>query len=67
MKFRVINGTPAPAGPRQRARASADRNRPHCTTCGGHEYITARNGRTSAKLCVGCLMQGRRREMSVRD
>lgn len=68
-RFRVIDGTPAPDTPaervRRRMRESADKRRPHCTSCGGHEYIVAQNGRARAKLCVVCLMQGRRREMTV--
>lgn len=68
MTLRLIHGTPPPDTPaervRKRARESADRNRPRCTSCGGHEYITAKNGRTNTKLCVVCLTQGRRREMT---
>lgn len=55
--------TPA-VGVRKRARAAAVKCRPYCGTCGGAEYIVARTGNVSAKLCLGCLTQGRRREMT---
>lgn len=68
MTLRLVPPSKPPDTPtervRKRVRASADRNRPRCTSCGGHEYITAKNGRASAKLCVVCLTQGRRREMT---
>lgn len=61
-KFRVIQGGPdtSPAGKvRSRVRASA-RDWPHCPHCGGREVIAAKIGNVSNKLCVVCLMQGRR-------
>jgi len=67
MSLRLVPPSPPPASERvrKRVRATADRNRPRCTSCGGHEYIVAQNGRVRTKLCVVCLMQGRRREMIV--
>jgi len=67
-KFRLIHGTPPPDTPaeqvRQRVKRSAMVHLPSCTSCGGHEYITARIGKQTSKLCVVCLTQGRRREMT---
>lgn len=68
-KFRVIDGTPAPDTPaeqvRSRMRASRHKHIPSCSSCGGHEYVTARSGNVYTKLCVICLTQGRRREMDA--
>jgi len=67
-KFRVIDGTPAPDTPGERVRkrtvASRAIYKPSCSSCGGHEYVTARHGNTRSKLCIICLTQGRRREMT---
>lgn len=67
MRLRIVPpSAPPPAEKvRKRTRASSDRSRPRCTSCGGHEYVTAKNGRTQAKLCLACLMAGRRREMAA--
>ena len=63
MKFHVIQGTPAPDDPlnrvKKRVRQSA-RDWPACPHCGGRETITASIGNVKNKLCVVCLMQGRR-------
>jgi hypothetical protein len=64
-KFRVIQGGPdtSPAGQvRKRIKQSA-RDWPHCPNCGGRETITASIGNVRTKLCVVCLMQGRRVEI----
>jgi len=61
-KFRVIDGKPdaSPAGQvRRRARQSA-RDWPCCSACGGRETIVASTGNVKNKLCVVCLLQGRR-------
>jgi len=67
-RFRVIDGTPPPDSPaervRQKMRKSRNSHAPSCSSCGGSEYINARSGNASAKLCVVCLTQGRRREMT---
>jgi len=67
MSLRLVPPSPPPASERvrKRVRETTDRNRPRCMSCGGHEYVVAQNGRTRTKLCVVCLMQGRRREMTV--
>lgn len=61
-KFRVIEGRPdaSPAGAvRKRVRQSA-RDWPACSHCGGREVVAAKIGNVSNKLCVACLLQGRR-------
>jgi len=67
-KFRVIPGTPPPDSPAERVRkkvvASRAKYKPSCSSCGGSEYITSRHGNVHTKLCVICLTQGRRREMT---
>lgn len=66
--FHVIEGGPPPDSPaeevRARLRAKKQPGTPQCGTCAGREYVVARVGRTQTKLCVVCLMQGRRREMA---
>ena len=68
-KFHVIEGGTPPDSPaeevRVRLRKTRQRGIPQCGTCAGREYVTARTGRVSTKLCVICLMQGRRREMNT--
>lgn len=61
-KFRVIEGKPdtSPAGQVRRRMRESARPWPHCPSCGGREYITASAGNVRNKLCVICLMQGRR-------
>lgn len=65
--FRVIEGTKAPDTPAERVRAKhrarRQPNMPQCSHCAGREYITAKIGNVSNKLCVTCLMQGARRVM----
>jgi hypothetical protein len=67
-RFRVIDGTPPPDSPAERVRQKVRKGRasykPSCSSCGGHEYVSARNGNTNTKLCLICLMDGRRREMT---
>lgn len=61
-KFGLVQGKKddSPAGKvRERMRQSA-RPWPHCPHCGGRETITARIGNVRNKLCVACLVQGRR-------
>ena len=61
-KFRVIDGRPdaSPAGAvRKRARKSS-RDWPACSHCGGRETVPAKIGNVKNKLCVACLLQGRR-------
>lgn len=66
--FRVIDGGPPPDSPAERVRAKARKRRqpnlPQCSHCAGREYVTAKIGGVSNKLCVVCLMQGQRRVMS---
>jgi len=60
--FHVIDGRPdeTPAGKvRKRTRQSA-RDWPACPHCGGRETVPAKIGNVSNKLCVACLLQGRR-------
>lgn len=68
-KFRVIDGTPPPDTPIERVRQKMRKSRiqaiPSCSSCGGHEYVTARTGNITTKLCLTCIMQGRRREMDT--
>jgi hypothetical protein len=62
-KFRVIHGSPAPDNPAERARKrtrQSARDWPACRACGGREVIVAKIGNVSNKLCVCCLMVGRR-------
>lgn len=61
-KFRVVEGRPdtSPAGQvRKRIRKSA-RDWPACVACGGRETVVAAIGNVKNKLCVACLMGGRR-------
>lgn len=58
-KFRVIDGGP-PEGAKKRARAKRIRDMPRCRNCGGGETLVATIGNVRSKLCVICLMQGRR-------
>lgn len=66
-KFRVIDGTPPPDTPAERVRAKVRKAKlphlPQCSSCSGVEYVIGTVGKRRAKLCVICLMQGRRREM----
>ena len=60
--FYVIEGKPdtSPAGGvRKRVRQFA-RDWPACSHCGGREVVAASVGNVKNKLCVCCLMQGRR-------
>ncbi len=60
--LRLITGKPdaSPAGKvRRRVRESA-RDWPACPSCGGRETIVASTGNVKNKLCVVCLLQGRR-------
>lgn len=61
-KFQLIDGRPdasAAGQVRKRVRESA-RDWPKCPRCGGRETITASVGNVKNKLCVVCLMGGRR-------
>lgn len=68
--LRAVPAEPDPLNPaanarkRKRQREAKQAALPHCGTCTGREYIEARVGATKTKLCVACLAQGRRREMS---
>ncbi|HWS73666.1 MAG TPA: hypothetical protein VN324_00860 [Quisquiliibacterium sp.] len=74
-KLKVVRTELTPAAEvRRKARAHAKpRGMIACPSCGGREYVNARTGAlevdgravagTSARLCVVCLMQGRRVEM----
>ena len=44
---------------RRKTRQSA-RDWPHCPHCGGRETVVAKLGNVSNKLCVACLVGGRR-------
>jgi hypothetical protein len=64
-KLYVIEGTKPPddSAPEQvikRARASAKKYMPACRNCGGSETVAAKIGNVTNRLCVICLMQGRR-------
>ncbi|MGY3265808.1 hypothetical protein [Lysobacter sp. HA35] len=65
--LRVIEGSKKPDSPAERVRAKQRKRRqpnmPQCSHCAGREYITAKIGNVSNKLCVGCLTQGHRRVM----
>lgn len=41
-------------------RESAKKLGSHCSHCSGRETVVATNGNVRNKLCVVCLMQGRR-------
>jgi hypothetical protein len=62
-KLYAVPASKAPDGPadrvRKRVRKSA-RDWPCCSHCGGREVIAAKIGNVTNKLCVVCLMQGRR-------
>ena len=61
-KFRVIEGKPdtsAAGQVRRRTRESA-RDWPSCPHCGGREVVAASIGNVKNKLCVVCLLGGRR-------
>lgn len=74
-KLKVVKTELTPAAEqRRRLRSHAKpRGMIACSSCGGREYVTTRMGAlevdgravagTSARLCVVCLMQGRRVEM----
>jgi hypothetical protein len=69
--MRVLRLVPPPAPDvsgeakvRKRLRETKRKALPQCDTCAGREYVEARVGATKVRLCVACLMQGRRREMS---
>lgn len=70
MPLRLVPETMPPDDPRDRivgrVRKTVLKTKPHCTTCGGGEYVTTKHDKVTAKLCLVCLMQGRRREVSVR-
>lgn len=62
-KLYAVPNAPKPDAPadkvRKRARKSA-RDWPACSHCGGRETVQASIGNVKNKLCVCCLMQGRR-------
>jgi len=62
-KLYPVPNAPKPDAPadkvRRRVRKSA-RDWPACSHCGGREVVAAKIGNVSNKLCVACLMQGRR-------
>lgn len=60
-KFAIVKGgAPDPgAAVKKRVRKSA-RDWPCCRECGGRETVQAKIGNVSNKLCVACLLQGRR-------
>lgn len=62
-KLYAVPSTPKPDAPadkvRRKARQSA-RDWPHCPHCGGRETVQASLGNVKNKLCVVCLMGGRR-------
>jgi len=66
--LRAVPAEPEPVNPaaksRKRMREAKQKRLPECGTCTGREYIEARVGATKTKICVACLAQGRRREMS---
>lgn len=66
--LRLIPGSKPPDTPAERVRAKhrarRQPNLPQCGHCAGREYITAKIGNVSNKLCVVCLMQGQRRVMT---
>lgn len=41
-------------------RAKAYKHMPACRNCGGSETVAAKIGNVTNRLCVICLMQGRR-------
>lgn len=45
---------------RKRLREAKVRALPQCDACGGRETIDARIGAVKSKLCVACLISGRR-------
>jgi len=67
--LRVIEGGSSAESPTETVRAKLRKTRqkgmPQCGTCAGREYVVARCGNVSTKLCVICLTQGRRREMTT--
>lgn len=62
--FRVIDGGGEPVTQastvRKRLRAKRQRDLPQCPSCGGRETITASAGNVRNRLCVVCLLGGRR-------
>lgn len=62
-KLYVVPPSKKPDAPadkaRRRVRESA-RDWPACSACGGREVVAAKIGNVSNKLCVSCLLQGRR-------
>lgn len=62
-KLYAVPPGPKPDGPaervKRRARKSA-RDWPACSQCGGRETVPASIGNVKNKLCVCCLMAGRR-------
>lgn len=63
-EFYVIHGDKEPVTPatsvKKRLRAKRQRNLPQCPDCSGRETIVASIGNVRNKICVACLMQGRR-------
>ena len=63
-RFTVIDGTPSPDSPTERIRTKYRASRmdgiPQCPRCGGREYVVAKIGKASNKLCVLCLTRGER-------
>lgn len=69
-RFKVIEGTPAPARPKLRSRAAKPAELLQCHRCGGREVIETKvgvmfragkaTGGTRIKLCAHCFMKGER-------
>jgi hypothetical protein len=63
-KFHVVDGGAEPVSPaakvRKRLRESRVKALPQCAACGGRETIDTRIGAVKQRLCVCCLLQGRR-------
>lgn len=66
--LRAVPSEPEPLNPaakvRKRMRETKQKALPQCGTCSGREFIETRVGATKFRICVSCLAQGRRREMT---
>lgn len=62
--LRVVPPSDEPVTPaskvRKRLREARVKALPTCAACGGRETVDARIGANKSKLCVTCLMAGRR-------